>query len=295
MNGDQFEHRSGLGATTPMRPMTTAWQERARNDLHCGARLPGWGCENAHCDKGKLGLAFRQHSAHDVHGCHARCKGFSAFTLRKPAGCFCWSACPELDRGWAYGSAISYVLDSYSTVEPDAYQSSRYKQVVAAGEAAVNRRCSTKAPSPSASCCCKANASVSAFAQYEAHGHTALPHPCCGRTLPVPLLRRGVANEGDLLLLSGFVRKLHRRQRVTVVVLGSSSANMQWAGCTAPLNVANVSRQRKWQGPCIVGRGWARKFVDYLDAVYPALEGGHQLFALGRTGAGAASFDSSCR
>ena len=77
--------------------------------LEC-SEVQGWSCVRGHCE-GNLGPAHRRRDASDVSGCALQCAGFAAFTLRLPAGCFCWHVCAALQpasENWN-GRAVSYI------------------------------------------------------------------------------------------------------------------------------------------------------------------------------------------
>ena len=112
-------------------------------------------------------------------------------------------------------------------------------------------------------------------------------HPCCGAPLSYRLLQRGIASHSGIDTgLVRFATALRERRPVRIAVLGSSVASVPIAGCTAKIDAAaqdwgEVSKR------CPVGRGWARMFAEWLDATWPAEQGGHQVYALGRGGCGA--------
>ena len=113
-------------------------------------------------------------------------------------------------------------------------------------------------------------------------------HPCCASSLPPlqrHLVRRGLM-EGDLLRLGRLSLKLVAGKACTIVVLGSSLAASPFAGCS---NAAIHANQHA--GHCSHGNGWARMYVDWLNAVWPPTTAeSHTLYAFGQTGSGAAAF-----
>ena len=116
-------------------------------------------------------------------------------------------------------------------------------------------------------------------------------HPCCQvglnakPTLPLRLIHRGVPSIGDGSRLLSFLEKLAARNATTTVVLGSSISEIRHAGCTDLL-----SSSLQPGAECFYGVGWARRFADWLNAVFPPRAGRHSLYSLGRTGSTAESF-----
>ena len=64
----------------------------------------------AACEDETLAEAHRRHSATHVRQCARMCKQWPAFTLRQPAGCFCWASCGTFQSSnyWK-GRAVTYL------------------------------------------------------------------------------------------------------------------------------------------------------------------------------------------
>lgn len=78
--------------------------------LKC-TELTGWRCVPRHCGEDEtLAEAHRRHSATHVRQCARMCKQWPAFTLRQPAGCFCWASCGTFQSSnyWK-GRAVTYL------------------------------------------------------------------------------------------------------------------------------------------------------------------------------------------
>ena len=111
-------------------------------------------------------------------------------------------------------------------------------------------------------------------------------HPCCGAPVSYPLVQKGVAHLGTGSTLRHLAERLRRQEPVRIAVLGSSAASVTSAGCTAKAS----AESQDFGGVglrCPPGRGWARMFAEWLDAVWPAAgPTNHTVVALGRGGCG---------